>query len=93
MEMISGRLVEEVNPTCVGMDRFPSVQTLACPRKPHVRGDGPDTETGQAYRVTVNPTCVGMDRSGSSLASKLKSKPHVRGDGPPKYEGVQGCQQ
>ena len=41
MEMISGRLVEEVNPTCVGMDRERRNSQCLRMSKPHVRGDGP----------------------------------------------------
>ena len=59
---VARKVLETVNPTCVGMDRKGPYCSQIAHGKPHVRGDGPASVEYTRERTTVNPTCVGMDQ-------------------------------
>ena len=73
---------KDVFPTCVGMNRSPSIDVQSLIRVPHVRGDEPNAGIGHGAFIIVFPTCVGMNRLFCGLLRACCRVPHVRGDEP-----------
>ena len=59
---VSIALNDEVNPTCVGMNRALCPARRCLKGKPHMCGDEPDRDIADAMEQEVNPICVGMNR-------------------------------
>ena len=78
-----------VFPTRVGMDRGRRPSARRRWRRPHARGDGPETGTDACRRAWMRPlrrrvpTRVGMDRRLGAEVRGRAGVPHARGDGPP----------
>ena len=71
-----------VNPTCVGMNRFDAAAGKSRHGKPHMCGDEPAFAFVSNNVSQVNPTCVGMNRHGLPVKRMHRRKPHMRGDEP-----------
>ena len=69
-------------PTCVGMNRYGTLERMVRRNVPHMRGDEPRHMHLELSTNVMYPTCVGMNRVLIKAPFGRLNVPHMRGDEP-----------